>query len=441
MPRPKAEIGAVGLPLFAGRLSLEYNANLRGAQGARTFREMLYEEPAAAAFFSACQHLLRTDVQVVPGGPTDADMRAADLIERSLDSLRGGAATAIRQMYTMIPFGWDVHEIVYGRLPDGAVGWRAWALRRQESLDSWGYDLRTGEVTSFTQRPAPTYDLRTIPLVKTVHLVSDDTEGSPEGRSALRAMYRQWFFCRNVELLLGISLERFGTGIPVIQQEADSQITLAPDSPEMETFEDIFAALRQNENAGVVIPKGFTFRFESSPGLDANIFLQAIMRFRTYMLQSVLADFIMLGVDGGAYSLGKDKTELFLLALNGMQERLLSALNRQAVPRLLAYNPQLGTLTAPPRLTIPAVKRYDLERLGAFAKTLADLGAFHATPEDEVFFRRIGDLVDKDPSEVEELFSAEPPAPAPAYAEPPTETEDAEEDMEEEMAVVEEMED
>lgn len=410
MPRTRAEIGAVGLPLFAGKLALDYNKNLRGAQAVRVYREMLYDEPAATALFAACQHLLRTDVQVQPGGPTDADKRAAELVEDALGDLRGGLAATIRQMYSMIWAGWDVHEVVYRRRPDGAVGWGAWALRRQDSLDSWGYDDATGEVRTFVQRPAPSFQLRTIPLRKCVHLVADDSEGSPEGRSMLRGMYRQWFFCKNVELLLGISLERFGTGIAVFEQEDGPAIQ--QDSPDLEVFEDVFASLRQNENAGIVVPKGWKFRFAPSPGLDAGVYLQAIQRFRTYMLQSALADFIMLGTDGGAYSLGKDKTELFLLALNGMQERLLSALNRQAVPRLLAYNPQLGALTAPPTLTIPAVKRYDLEKIGGFAETLARVGALHVTPEDEAFFRRVGDLVDVDPAELEELFSPQAGAPA-----------------------------
>lgn len=414
MPRTRAEIGSTGLPIFSGYLSgLDPNKRLVGREKIKIYRDMAYNEPAAVAFLSACRHLLRTDYQVQPGGDTDPDKRAATFLEECLDDMRESAATQTRQLYSMIWAGYSYHELVYKRrsvgtskYPDGRVGWAAWALRRQESQERWEYDVPRGRITGWTQRPAPTYDLRTIPITKAVHVVADDSEGSPEGTSLLRGMYKQWFFCQNVEILLGISLERFGTGIPVFEQTEDNTTQLDPDSREYGLLEDTAASLRQNEEAYVILPRGFRFRFEPSPGLDTNAFLMAIQRYRLYMLQSALADFIMLGTEGGAYALGKDKSELFLLALTGMQERLLDALNRQAVARLIRYNRDTfgGALTALPKLTLPAVRRYDLEALAGFAQILHSIGAFHPTPEDEELFRKISDLSDIPYDQITQAF-------------------------------------
>lgn len=417
MARTRAEIGAPGLPIFAGRVNMDPNVRLRGRDKIRILREMAYDEPAASAFLAACKHLLRTDVQVQPSGSTEPDKRAAAFLGECLDDMRDSLAQQIRQIYSMLWAGYDIAELVYKRrtpglskYPDGRIGWAAWAHRRQESFERWEWDDKRQRVTGWTQRPAPDYALRSIPLMKAIHVTADDAEGDPEGMSLIRPMYRQWFFCKNVELLMGISLERFGTGIPVFSQSEENRTQLDPNSTEFQTLEDIAASVRQNEEAFVIEPWGWRFRFEPSPGLDAEVFLKAIQRYRLYMLQTVLADFIMLGSEGGAYALGKDKTELFLLALNGIQDRLLDALNRQAVTRLIRYNRDSfgGALTAPPVLTLPAIRRYDLQALAGFAEILSRIGTFHPTPEDEALFRKISDLPDVPLESLAPLYGTPP---------------------------------
>lgn len=421
MPRTKAEIGAVGLPIFAGYLTLDPNKNLRGVQAAQTYREMRYDEPAAAAAINAVYQLLHTDLYVEPGGSTDRDKQAAEFLETCLDDMRDSIGTTLRQAYSFIYMGWGIQELIYkrrsggqgSRYNDGRIGWAAWALRRQESLYRWGYDIPTGRITDFQQRPAPTYDLRTIPLSKAIHLTADDSEGSPEGLSCLRPMYRQWYFVKNVELLLGIALER-GAGFPVFEIDKDLQAAISED--DLASLQTIAANIRQNEEMYILTPQGVRFRFAEMPGVNAETYMTTIQQMRAWMLATMLADFIGLGLNGrgGAFALGKDKSELFLMALNGYQERLLQVLNRHAVARLMRYN-DFGKLTDLPRLNLPTVKRYDLEAIGAFASILNTIGALHITPEDEAFFRRIGDLPEVEATELAALHEnddiEEPPIP------------------------------
>jgi hypothetical protein len=411
-PTRRSEIGAIGLPLFSGFLSLDPNKRLRGAEAAKIYRSMAYDEPACTAVLTAASNLLRTDLAVEPGGSTDNDKRAGEHLETCLDDFRQAKETYLRQMYGMLWAGWDIHEIVYKRrggigskYSDGAVGWAHWGLRRQETLYKWGTDAKTGEVKEFVQRPAPDYTLRSIPISKCVHLVSDDSEGSPEGKSVERGMYRLWQIVRNLEVLMGIALERFGTGFPIVEVDATLQGRLSDD--DITLIQDFLKNIRQNEEAGGLLPAGVSFKFVPSPGLSTEDYLNVIKYLRIVMLSTMLADFISLGTDSGSYALGKDKTELFLLSLNGYQDRLLSALNQQAVARLFRFN-DFGKLTDLPRLTLPAVKRYDLQALGAFAKFLHVIGAFHPTPDDEAFFRKVSDLPDLDMATIEELFQSKP---------------------------------
>lgn len=411
MARTKAQIGATGLPIFNGFLSLDDDPNLRGARAAQTYRTMRLTEPACAALLAAMQQLLRTDLGVEAGGATENDKRAAEFLETCLDDMRESVGTYLRQLQSALWAGWDIHELVYkrrtggngSRYTDGNVGWAAWELRRQESLYRWGVD-KNGRVDRFTQRPAPDFVERDLPLNKCIHLVADDTEGSPEGVSILRVGYRQYYFIKNLELLMGITLERFGTGIPVFKVLPGAPALSPSDS---DALAEMAEQIRQNERAYVQLPQGVDFYFAPSPGLTSADYRDTIQMMRTWMLASVLADFIALGVTGvGSYALGKDKTELFLLALNGFQDRLVGVLNRQAVARLFRYN-DFGTLTDVPKLTLPAVKRYDLGALGAFLAALNQVGSFHATPEDEAHFRRIADLPDVDLGVLEDLHDAD----------------------------------
>lgn len=389
MPRTKAEIGAPGLPLFSGRLALDTNIRLRWPRAGRIYRDMLDNEPAAGALRTAVMTLLRSDLQVTPGGSSRLDARIAGHIEHSLTTMRQPLGTALRQMASAYFYGFSVAEIVYRRNPDGTVGWADFAPRRQETLERWDTDAR-GRLTGFVQRPAPDYVLRTIPLTKAVHVLADDMDASPEGRGALRPMYRYWYMVTQFELLFGIALERFGTGIPVFQR-VDNTVVLT--EAQEDALADQAAALRQNEEAFVLLPPGLTFQFAQSPGLNAATYLDAIQAYRVWMLATGLAEFIALGTgETGSFALGKSKIDLFLKALTGLQDKLCEAINRQAIPRLLRANG--WRVSEPPTVSLPAVREYDLEKLGAFAKLLSEIGAFHATPEDEAWFRGISDLYD-----------------------------------------------
>lgn len=400
MPHARAEIGSPGLPLFAGRLSLDTNVRLRWPLAGRIYRDMLDNEPAAGALRTAVHTLLRTDMQVTPGGKTEADTRAADLVTSCLEDMRFPLGTKLRQAASAYFYGFSVMELVYKRRPDGLVGWADWGLRRAETLERWELDAR-GRLTAFVQRPAPDYVLRTIPLTKAMHIVADDSEGSPEGRGALRAMYRYWFMVVQFELLFGIALERFGTGLPYFKR-TDEGIVLTEEQENSLLAQG--EALRQNEQAVVILPPGIDFGFAPSPGLNADTYLHAIQSYRTWMLTSALAEFIALGTgQTGTYALGQSKIDLFLKALTGVQVTICAAINRQAIPRLMALNG--FTLDAPPTVSLPAVRNYDLGSLGSFAQVLTQIGAFHPTPEDERWFRAISDLADVDMATLEALHA------------------------------------
>jgi hypothetical protein len=397
-------IGALGLPIYSGYLRLDPVARLNGVEAIRTYRDMRYNEPAVAAFVTAVMNLFSTDLSIEPGGPKRADTKAQRVAQTALECMEQPAAAALRQMYSAVWYGWDVHEVVMKRAPDGRIGWRGWELRRQESLQRWlTAPDDAGRVVGFEQRPAPDYRLRAIPFERAIHIVSDDSEGSPEGLSALRGMYRPWYFVKQFELFMGIAGERFGTGVPIFEVGESVATRLTP--TDQETMQAAVEGLRQNEEAGIITPPGVTFRFAESPGLRISDYLEILRYLRIVMLSVAQADFIALGTQqsGGAYSLGKDKSELFLMAVNGYQQRILDALNQQLMPRLfnIAANRVPG-MTALPRFALPAIRRYDLTQLGQFMQLMDSIGALTLTDEDESYLRKITDLLDMTPAQIKQ---------------------------------------
>ncbi len=416
MPRTAAERGSLGLPLFNGRLALDLNRRLRWPAAGKIYRQMLDDSPPAAALWTAIRTLLRVDMQVLPGGSTDADKRAAETVEGALGDMSHSLSKALYQMASASMYGFDVHETVFKRRKDGYAGWSSWGLRRQETLDHWEAD-KNGRVMGFTQRPAPDYQLRTLWFDTknrpsgaglAMHLVADDSDGSPEGRGALRPMYRYWYMVTQFELLAGIGVER-GVGFPVFSRTDNPPVALSPE--EQANLEEQAEAIRQNEQAYVLEPPGIRFRFEPMPGVDANSYLAFIQRYNVWMLATALAEFVALGTgeSSGSRALGGNKIDLFLKSLTGFQDRITETISRGPVQQLCRYNgwqPGQGGITDYPRVGLPAVKEYDLGKLGAFLKILANIGAFHATPEDEEYFRAITDLRDADIEEIRKMHAA-----------------------------------
>lgn len=433
---PTEAIGELGLPLFSGYLRLDPNQRLYGRHAADLFRLMRYDEPACSAFVNAAQSLLPTSYDVIPGGDTDADNAAAEHLASCIESLEHGMATTLRQQQSILWAGWCIQEIVYQRREDGTIGWRGWELRRQNSLERWETDAQfSDKIVGFIQRPAPSYLLRSIPQARYIHTVADDSEGSPEGLSPLRGMYKHWYMLRNIELFLGIALERFGTGLPLFEIE--------PGAPRLnEKDEEVLQAaikeLRQNEYAGAILPPGVRFRFANSPGLSAETYLSVMRYLRLVMLSTLMADFIGLGTQsgGGAYALGKDKSELFLMALNNYQQRMEDAINTQAVKRLYQFAAnrvnRFGAITAPPRLTLKPIKRYDLQSMATLMELLHRIGTFTPSAEDEAYIRSISDLLDKTPEQIAAEREAVPPTTTQPTPQPATENEDDADEVEDE---------
>lgn len=407
------EIGVAGLKIWQGMVSEEFLPELRGQRGRQIYQEMRDNDPVVGAIMLVVEMAYRrTEPQIVaakpeatddadpeasPPEPTPADKAAAKHVEQCLNDMSISWADTMSDIVEMFPYGWEFMELVYkerrgpqpiGKLPDGSspapskyndgrIGWRKWAHRSQHSLDRWQMDVKGG-VQGMWQR-APTSMARTfIPIQKALLFKTKDAGGNPEGRSLLRNSYVPWYFRKNLQALEGISLERMGTGIPMIQLPESAS------SADKTNAETAIRRFRVDEQMGFVVPYGTTLELAfGGARATGQSFEAAIVRYRAEMLLAVLLQFIVLGLDKvGSYALSRTGKDVFQIALDGWLRTIEGVINRHAIPRLIDMNKDwLGQLSGYPKIDLGAVGEYNLELLVTALKDLVPLGVIQINKE------------------------------------------------------------
>jgi hypothetical protein len=143
--------------------------------------------------------------------------------------------------------------------------------------------------------------------------------------------------------------------------------------------------IRNDEQAGVVLPFGWTIDL-LAPGaqsrLDAD---KVIRRYESRILMSALAQFLNLGQENvGSLALSSDQTDFFAMAINATADVISDAITKYALPRLMKLN---GYDAEGLRLTHTPATKDDLAQLGT---TLSQLAPFiNITAEDEVWIRQM----------------------------------------------------
>lgn len=388
-----SEIGSTGLNIWYGLVEERYIADLYGSDGIAVFDEMRRRDPTLRALLYMYKALARRstwDSVAASDGP--ADRAANEHLQSCLIDMSHTMTDAVDDILSMIWAGWDWHEICYKRrdgaggkhkslFDDGKVGWRKWAPRKQTSWYKWEID-EAGGLAGMWQWPLGrrmASEAILIPIEKSLHFTTEPDGGNPEGISFFESTYEHWYFLKNILPIMGIGFER-GFGLPVFEFEEK------PSSEDKAAVEAVGKGLRMGEKAYVSLPPGVKMKLETVQSLTGGAILDVIKYFRILLLQSALAESIAIGSGGGAQSLAahRDKTELLLMVVNGLLDKIEAVINRFAVPRLFEYNEFPG-MTALPTVQHSEVMKIDLGELGDFVSAIA--GHITLVDEDVVWIR------------------------------------------------------
>lgn len=398
MPSVYQEQGLTGLSYYGGYVTEEFLPALSGRKALEVFTQMKDNDPVCGAILFAIDMMCRqVKWWVEPASQESDDVEVSDFVESCRTDMSMTWEDTISEIFSMLPYGWAYHEIVYkrrdgehpddgtldSRYNDRKIGWRKFPIRSQDSLDHWEFDSGGG-IKSMVQKPPPDYQDREISIQKALLFRTSTYKNNPEGRSIFRNGYRPWYFKKRIEEIEGIGVERDLAGIPMAEVDPEILKSTASnlDVEIRNHIKSIVTSIRRDTNEGILWPmmydknnnQMYKLSLLTSGGSRQFDTSAIINRWDQRLSTTVLADFILLGQNAvGSYALSSDKTNLFSVALGTWLDVIAGVFNRFAIPRLLKLNNI--EVEEPPKLVHGDIETPDLDVIANFVTSLAGAGA------------------------------------------------------------------
>jgi hypothetical protein len=166
----------------------------------------------------------------------------------------------------------------------------------------------------------------------------------------------------------------------------------------VEYFKQVITSIQNNEQSGVLLPamydetgnRLFDFQLMSSGGTRQFDTSEIIQRYNTQIVQTVLADFIMLGQGSqGSYALSSNKTKMFTVAIQSWLKSVVHELNEKLVTKLGEFNGWKQEEL--PRIVHGELESQDVNGISSFVADLAKAGVITYDVKLENYLRSLVD--------------------------------------------------
>lgn len=401
-----SEIGTTGLKQYGGFVLEEWLSKLQGKRAAWVWREMADNSAVVGAILFAIRMLSRKvewrvesdDDTVIPR----AGMTGPEFVEGCMHDMSHTWGDFVSEALSFLQYGWAFHEEVLkkrdGQLPtrpplagegdtpetqeddspasskfdDGLIGWRKLPIRAQETLLRWRFRGYAGLLAM--EQVDWHGGVHVIPIEKALLFRTEASRGNPEGRSILRSAYQAYYYMQSIQTDEAIGISRDLAGIPKARAPEGIDIFAPQHKEVLEAVKSLVTSIEKDEQQGIVMPTGWELDLMKSGGarqVDTDV---VVRRYRQEIAASVLADFILVGLDDiGSYAMVDVKAELFGIAVDAVLDMLCEVMNRYAIPRLFRVNGFTGV--GLPRIAHSSAGRIDLQKVANFFYNLAGAGA------------------------------------------------------------------
>ena len=384
----------------------EYNAEVRGAQGIRTFDRMRRSDATVAqALKIAKTPVLNAEWWVDPSDPEDPQaVMIAEFVDLALFEWQTiGWTQFLTESLTMLDFGYSFFEKVFTFATwkqRRRVIWKKFAPRSVEDVQEWEYDTHGGplwvDMVDFEGRSQLIINIEKL-LVFSYRM----EVGNLEGRSLLREMYKHWYYKENLYKIDAIQKERHGIGVPVIK--------LPPNftTGDKSLADELGRNLRTNEWAHIVLPPFWEVEFAEVRGQTVDV-LQSIDHHDTKLMDAVLASFGRENEKADA----EVQVDIFMKASRYFADLIREVINKFAIPELVSYN--WRGVDKYPKLKVRHIGQVaDLRTISFTVRNL--IGAKALTPDDKLedYLRNINDLPRRDKATEREVATPQLPGAGP----------------------------
>lgn len=396
---PTKTVGAPGTAIYGGFVvSNEEDKTLVGRERYRVFSQALANCSVVAAgvryFLNLCAKASWTFT------PTDHP-ESEELTEKVEEMLMEDPSTSwariVRRAAMYRFYGFSLQEWTAKRRADGIITFADIAPRAQITIERWDVDV-TGKVLGVVQRNPQDSKEIYLPRKKTVYLVDDTLNDSPEGLGLFRHIVEPVRRLAVYEQLEGFGLTSDLRGIPVgrapyaelRQQEQAGEIT--PEQAKMATqpIETFIQKHIKSPDLGILLDSDvFTSTDEATRPSSVRKFdvdllkgsstalpdiAKAIDRVNREIARILGVEAILLGEgDKGSFALARDKTNQFSLTVDATLEELAQGFRDDLLKTIWALNgwPE----EAMPEMTPEAVQYRDIEQITQALRDMAQAGA------------------------------------------------------------------
>lgn len=416
-------VGWGGSSILGGIPTDEYNADLRGAKGAKIADKMRRGHGQVRAVLRVLSLPVRSTKWLIeePDGASATEKAAAQELS---DNLFGGMRCSFDSVLTKgvnsAYFGFGIPEMVWAER-NARIELDEVAGRNRELIERWLPD-ETGRIVGYVyagSRPVgggltdltggtAKYERIGVPLAeKTLHFTYDEENESPEGIGLYRSMYPHWYFVQALQKIMGIGAERNLLGTPVGKLQES-----APENARSE-FLTLLSRMRAAEDAAIILEDGQSLdNFGSESAFVDGL---PLVHYHNNQIALVaLAQFINLGLESvGTQALGQTHAQLFMDAEEALARWIEETINSQLIKVWMLYN--YGEGLNPPLLRHRRIAANSLESIAKALQMLVAGKLITPGADDEEYLRDVAELpaVPKDQLEANREKAASQPAPQP----------------------------
>lgn len=399
----KIELGVYGRNTYTGDIRAdEFLQELRGKKAIQKYREMRDNNAIIGSIMYAVEQTLRdVKIDVVPANNSAEAQKEADFLKSVLDDMDHTLDDHISEALSYLTYGFSWFEIVAKRREgdarspkknskynDGRIGIKKLAIRAPWTVNRFEVDLNSGEVLGMWQDSAWGKTPVMIPVEKSLYYRTTSLNNDPSGRSVLRNAYVSYTYLNKIQGYEAVAIERELHGVPVGRMPAEylSSDATTDQANLRSQFERILRDLKNNEQGYALLPSDLYVDADGKPTnqrlMDIELITAngsrsiqidpVVKRYQHDIARSLMAEFLMLGTNGGSYALSKTKTDLFLRSLESYINAIVDVLNKQLVERLWQLNGL--SFDVMPKLVAGDVAPHDLREIAAFLRNINGAG-------------------------------------------------------------------
>ena len=402
---PTKTVGAPGVSVFGGYIqSNEKNAALNGTTKYTTYSEILANTSIVAAGTRYFLNLAaKAEWQLEPSDHPESE-RLTELAETMLfEDPKTPWHRVVRRAAMFRFYGFSVQEWTARRREDGILTLHDVAPRAQFTIERWDIN-DDGSVNGMIQLNPQNQEELYIPRAKTMYIVDDTLNDSPEGLGLFRHLTEPADRLKQYLRLEGIGLEGDLRGVPIgrgpftkmAEAEKAGTLTRADRLALEAPLRNFIGNQVKTAETGMILDsmtyesKDESGRASNQPQWDVKLLqggstglpdvANAIARLNQEMARVLGVESLLLGGDSaGSFALSQDKTSQFMLLIDATLKELAESVKDDLLKTLWQLNgwPE----EAMPKIMIEEVKARDVEQIAVALRDMAASGAILAADD------------------------------------------------------------